>query len=612
MMQRMAALCLALVLGVTAGAGSARPLAGYLPAGGLGVVETPALAALWRQFETEVAPGCADDGLKQAWKRLWEGSWEKELRGIFGMQPLDLLLEYPVRLGFSVGDLGPMLKLTAAGDDVTPGAVQAALWLDGGEGKARFSGAWEQCIDALAKFAESQGARLAVRQEKHHGMSFTTLMGSNASDAAGGAEPAFTLHYTWLDTWLVLTFSRPYLEKILEVSEGAPALAAGGRYRTAKDALKWTPEDVQLFVDAAGLYAALRALMDGGAAASSEEKLGAEILDRLFGEIESIAARSTMAAGALRSEAFITCNDQARPGLLRLVGRRDNLAFPPWVWQDADVQMTLAVDSAFLQTLVPELLRMGYTAQFGPSLADAWKTQFSAFMGMDLEKDLLASIGDTFTMIVSQAEAPAGEDAEMMDLGMDSAFVIALDVRGEDPWKALLRRLIELSSGELKEQEYMGRQLVVVEDLPGFAVAVTVTDGKFLLGFRGHVEQAVRRLGGDVPGLAQDAELREAVADLGAPNAMLTRAKGESPGDSAGTLGVAGGWVDDALEEMIDDCDEPAKSFFSALKGLYAEFAKPARWEKYGVSSYGAAAWEAAGLRVKSMEKWRLKAAGSF
>ncbi len=78
------------------------PLAAIAPRGTLALVEMPALKVLWEEFQAYTAPAFADDDLRKAWAKLWEGKWERDAREIFGMQPLDLLLAYPTRLGSGV------------------------------------------------------------------------------------------------------------------------------------------------------------------------------------------------------------------------------------------------------------------------------------------------------------------------------------------------------------------------------------------------------------------------------------------------------------------------------------------------------------------------------
>jgi hypothetical protein len=636
--------CLAVVACAAAAAWAApgKPLADVMPRQTLAVVEMPPLKVVWENFQKNLAPDFVDEDLKKAWAKLWEGKWERELRDMFGVQPLDFVLTYPQRMGVVFGELGALAEAAAADKTPTPDMVQIAFCLDGGTGKEEFAKAFEKFLESGVEQARKKGRKTVLRRENYHNAPYFVICveppAEGAKDGAAAGKD-LGLFIAWVDTWLVATPSKAFLEKILDVREGAPALNANESYRVARDTLKWKDDDFTAYADVRPLYDLFKNTIakQAGATEQKNAQLALDIMDQLFGEVTTVAAKGGYVDKGAASEYFIACDQGRQPGLLHLLGRKDGLSFPAWTWADENaVQFTSALDAKFLQSFVSKLLTTIYKTQFDVSMAEAWRTQFSAFfMGVDLEKDLLGSIGERVTVVVSTKEPPAkpapangapkpaarpdggeeDDEDDALDVSGDAAmsdFLIALELQKAEAWQTVLGQLTTMTRGTLEQTEYLGRKFFVFADMPGMKLLGGVADGMLLLGSRDMLEQLVRRIGKDVPGLTADARFKDLAPGAGAPNAFI----GHAAKGSFGIEELRNLW-DMAESQLAADVgalkDPLEKELADGLLNLVREALKDTHWKNIAPQSIGGAAWEERGLRVRSLERWvSAKAAASF
>ncbi len=611
------------VLAAAAWAAPGKPLADIVPRQTMAVIDGPPLKALWEDFQKNLAPGFVDDDLKKAWAKLWEGKWERELRDAFGVQPLDFLLTYPQRIGIVLGDIAPLMEAAATDKKPTPEALQAALCLDAGTGKEEFAKAFEKFLDSGVEYARKKGTQLAVRRENYHNAPYFIICENppteSAKDEKAGKTP-LNVYVGWIDTWLVATVSKSYLEKMLDVREGAPALNANESYRAARETLQWKSDESTLYVDVRPLFEALKTAVakQAGTAQDKESKLAIDVIELLFGEVTTLAGKAGYVDRAVASEYFIACDQGTQPGVLHLLGRKDGLSFPAWAWADDNaMQFATAMDAKFLQAFVPKLLTMIYKTQFDESMAEAWRTQFSAFfMGVDLEKDILGSIGERLTVVIKTKEPapkPAAapktvgpEDDDDVELSADmtmSEFLIALELQKAEPWQTLLGQLNTMTRGSLDQTEYMGRKFFTFADMPSIKLMGGIADGMLLFGSRDMLEQAVRRFGKDVAGLTEDAGFKELAGGVGKPNAFLAHAAQASFGiDELRDLWAMG---ESELADEVKKLNDPvAKELADSCLELVREVLKEKHWKDLKPRSIGTAAWEDRGLRFRSVERW--------
>ncbi len=614
-----------------ADAGPGAPLADIAPKGTTVLVQMPPLKTLWEDFQTHIAPGFVDDDLRKAWAKLWEGKWEREARDIFGMQPLDMLLVHPKRLGCILGDIGPLLRASMEDKTPDPSMVEFAFCIDAGGGKEEFAKSFEQFLDAGVKHAAGKGRESSLRREDYHGAPYFIVTGPAEAKGAekkdGGTQ--MSLYAGWVDTWLVATLSKSMLEKMFDVREGAPALSAGDEYRAAKEAIGWKGDEVMLYGDVRSFMghvktmAAAQAAREGmGDRAAAQSRLFGDIFDLLAGELTTVAVKSGYAEKAAVSEYFVGCDQGVQPGMLHMLGRKEGLSFPAWTWTGDDAaQVCSAMDAKFLQTLLPKLITMIYAAQVDPSMADAWRAQFSAFfMGLDLEKDLLGSIGERLTVVVdskasAKADAKKEEDDDAVESDIGAAmgdFLIALELQKTEPWETMLGQINSMTSGAIKKTEYMERKFFVFVDMPSMQLLGGVADGMLLIGTRDMIEQAVRRFGKDLPGLNDAAGLKELAAGAAKPNAMIAHAAQGSFG--AEQIRTLGNLMEESIADRVKGMkDSTEKELAEGVLNLMREVLKEKRWADFAPRSLGTASWEARGLRFRSIERWtKPKAAGTF
>jgi len=167
-----------------------------------------------------------------------------------------------------------------------------------------------------------------------------------------------------------------------------------------------------------------------------------------------------------------------------------------------------------------------------------WSDTFRALFGVDLEKDLLANLGDRivygetfegevglfdpYVDLIYKERIPSNPFLRASSEG--NAF-FALAVKDGKPWEKLLSNVALTSGGSVKIQDYLGVKLYVWETGNDGAAAFGVTDNWLLLGVRKEVEKIIRQLRSLGEGVEKDKEVRAGFSELPPADAVKSYAQ---------------------------------------------------------------------------------------
>lgn len=604
-------LSLAIMLFAAPAAVSAKDLADILPQDGTAVLTMNAPDVIWANFKTSnVMPAATREKLEQSWTKMWQGTWEKQLREMFGMQPLDLILKDASRLGVTFGNLDSLAALLAKDEEPKPEDLPMAFFL-ASKDKAAFQASLDAFVTKLIELARKEGEEITRDQDEFHDIPFHVLH----NEKAKGDAPKH-IYYAWSGNWVFMTFSRPYLEKILSVSEGAPPLAKQEEYMAAMEALGTGNSEMAGYIKLSPIFNMIKKAAQQSMASTaapgtpqfekSKQQMHAtmDILDLLFSELKNISFKNGYIPGGAVTQFLVTCDPEKPKGLLHILGKKDNLSFPDWLWSDLSMKTTMALDSALLSDLIGKVLTTIFSVQMGPDQAEMWKMQFSMFMGMDLQKDLLGSLSDQAVIAQNVKQGAAvKKESDSLDLSSpagEALFAFVLD--RDEPWKKLLQQVMMLSQGNFKQEDYMGTPLYSLKmGLPGLNIMSGVANKAFLLGTQDMVEKTVRRMGKEDSATSSvDPAFKDALARAGKPNAALSWSS-SSFEDSLEFQAAKG-----ALQELssnLSEVDDPVvKELGQSLIQLVEILVDPANWKGMKINSLSTGNWESQGLRLKNVE----------
>tara|TARA_B100001146_G_C16115702_1_gene405694 strand:- start:240 stop:1046 length:807 start_codon:yes stop_codon:yes gene_type:complete len=198
---------------------------------------------------------------------------------------------------------------------------------------------------------------------------------------------------------------------------------------------------------------------------------------------------------------------------------------------------------------------------------------FEAEMGFKLSS-LLSSIGNRAHYFGSGQQG--GVDNPLGDM------TVVLELSNDAPWKKLVNKAIELSGGAFEPKKYMGRDIFVMGDgFSGPQPAVCISDKMVIFGSEPeNVQKVIRRIGKDSPGLADNAQFKEALGKL---PAQVTGLAYQSSSVPAGYMEL----IEQALQfSPAGDAVPPeAMRALSALLNLMGTSASYTNWTEKGLYS---------------------------
>ncbi len=597
----------------------AASLAEMVPGSTMMIIESSSPASIWKSLtDNKVGPAVSKEKLEEAWTELMKGAWVDRVKELVGVQPLDFLVKYPERLGVVLGDVRPLLRAAVEGDEPTPDMVPFALCLQAGEDREEFAGALDTFFEKCVELGIKEGKQVSIRKETYHELPFFVFDIGNK----GNSEVIKALYYTWVGEWFFLTFSQPALQQILTVAEGAPALAAREGYQKDTESFRLKEGTIAGYFDIEPARKATKELireqaMSTTVGADSSDQVTSLIdllVDFYFGQIKSQVFRIECVQGGVVADSLIVCDPARKKGFAHLIGKKQKLSFPAWMWKEAQFVATAAVDWDLFWKSLSDLMEESMKLQAPGGLPpDAWKSTFTAFLGVSPD-ELVASLGDQIFMAVGsekEEKRALTSDIETIDperLAMalftpQTEMLFSFSLKRTDVWEQVLRQIAVMASGELKETDYMGNKLLTWETLPGFAFLTGVVNKMFMLGSRELVEKAIRRFGKEVPGIADDAEVKEALSVADNPNAMLVYSSGAA--DKSLEYMLLKIVEKEFQKETAGEADPVGKELAEGLQKLLAIITSPGNWENKKLQTLITGSWEERGLRMKLLELFR-------
>ncbi len=577
----------------------AKDLAEILPEKSSGMIEMNSPKKLWNHFvQNKILPGPCREELKQSWKKLWKGAWAKQLKDKFGMQPLDLVFKYPDKVSISFGNIVPLFGEYCFNKKFDQDALEIGLFLSSSD-KDKFTNQVTSYIEKAVQF-QKENKKISLQQKKHRDIPFK-LVGLDYEDWAINK-----LYLAWIDNWLIVTPSLPYLKKIIDVSKGAPSLKSDEDYRKSYLSLDTTQSELS------GLYnrkycvdikelKKLAEQADSMNLQNDQERVltqnALNFFEFFFREIQNIAFTFGFMERSITTEIFILCDPEAPKGPLHIIGRKENLDFPPWIWPDISSRFIMALDNEFFKEFLANY--------FGSESMDLLNKKLTLLTSLDLEKDLLDSIGDQIVML----EKFNGKDKQPSNPQSGGLWessenmIISIALSREEPWHTLFQKLSMLFKDTLTQTDYLETRIYSIGagSTPDAQTQCGVVKNRLLYGTQRLIEKAVRRLNREPqPAPEKNRELEEALALIGQPNALLVQESRKIIHHKKLT-GIRE--LQNKLCNILKNRNDPLSiAVGEMIETVANSLLDPENWKNTKLNLFGAASWESNGFRYKELD----------
>lgn len=266
------------------------------------------------------------------------------------------------------------------------------------------------------------------------------------------------------DGLFVVSLDPELLREMLgrRAEEGDTGLSSTEDFRRIKERCGGTG-DVFLYVNMASAWQMLPMIMNASGAGEAADQV-MKVVDalgltglRAFGAQESLTPEGLVQRGFFRMPG-------ARTGLLRLFSAENGPVMPPrFVSPDSTTAMTMRLDlHGFWQEVrkIADSIEPGTSEQLDAGLAGL-KEQ----LGVDIEKDLIGSLGDTMTFYTMEGKPIPGIEAPVPV--KTTRMVFALDVANVEKLTMALNTLLAKGKQSgmfaFEDQEYLGVPIHVMD-----------------------------------------------------------------------------------------------------------------------------------------------------
>jgi len=548
-----------------------------------------------------------DEELKDAWERFKKDECWSDIEDRWEVSPVEWLEELSGSWVFFARDLSSFAAAGPAPADVEfERAIASTIGFllgvpDEAPPKEKFRDDLEKLVDRMN---EEQGGDVELREDRVEGLPVLIM-----KDRKAGKSPQ--IYFAWIDSFLFVGAGKETVQKLAAVSQGAPSLAESEKWR--KSTGRVGPEDCDAFayLDIPRLK---EAMLKSSAPPKDEEGPFAEyrrrtfkttklLFDVVFRNLGPACIGLEVGEGELVGKASIATQSGGKPGFVNMIGRLQGLRFPDWTWPGNGEWSVVALDAGSLRSVVVELISGTAAVQGGEEAAKNWPNTVRAFLGLDLEKDLLGSLGDRIVAGGPTEKEVAAVDGLLASIQEEGTFggmreltspempgVIAFALKDPKPWKTTLDRLMSSMAGVFKSQDYMGAKLYSIE-MPGAqgGVSIGVADLWLLFGSREGVEKAIRRFKSQGGGLESEKEIERSFAALPEGNAGRQYVHYERL-VSAGMLKKIRSHLKKVSDsEKLEPVERALLEFATAV--LASDF-----WEKCGVRAASILRWDSDGL----------------
>lgn len=370
-----------------------------------------------------------------------------------------------------------------------------AVALDMGGNREAFQERMGSLLDMVAR-----SGRLDRERVEHRGFEVEKLSRSRDN---------IMICHTTIENLFVVTFDQPYMEKIIDCRvDTSPALAEN-------------PAFVSCMTRAGGKAARLVAYLDFRSFLKRVADVAYfELLEHLdilgLDQVHALCLASGLEGEVSRDRLFIHSPGEKK-GILK--------ALVPHPISPENISLT-PPDTLFLLDLVfdPELLLSELVAGMEKKLPDRVDefrhrlTRASEMLGLDLEKEILAPLGDEISFFVTGAKG---------GMSLIPDFIMTLSIEDEPGFAVLQDKLLTMMQGQLEvnESQYKGRALRHVRlPMPQVPLSPTFTveDGRLLVASTTiAMKRYLKWLDTESSGLGGSASFGMVMADLPESASML-------------------------------------------------------------------------------------------
>ena len=532
------------------------------------VLHAPSLASIVRDFKNSPIYKLKD---KQEFTELLaqaEQGIEEARQTVIAetqIDPIEMLGAVKGEAVLAVGDISKVIKslgealMNMEEPELDSESMPLLIGVDALGGREKF----KKNILSLMALAVREGA--GVKTEDFHGGKITTL-----SPPEGAEDGPERIYIGEKGSKFFLAFSRKFLEQtIVKLSEANPedSLENDPGFKETTGRLG-KGNHASFFMNMKPILKAVNGAMEGNPFVflwQTVEKV-------LFGtSLNNFGTAIALEENGIRSKTFVH-NNGASDGMLGWFKSKPFAASPPSIVPgDAGTYSVFGLNAEAITKSVKMMLNLVQSFAALQGAEANVEEMFEAEMGFKLSS-LLSSIGNRAHNFGSGR--PGGIENPLGDM------TIVLELSNDAPWKKLVNKAIEMSGGAFEPKKYMGRDVFVMGDgFSGPQPAVCISDKMVIFGSEPeNVQKVIRRIGKDSPGLADNAEFKEAIGRL---PAQVTGLSYQSSSVAAGYMEV----IEQALQfSPAGDAVPPeAMRALNALLNLMGTSASYTIWTEKGL-----------------------------
>ncbi len=535
------------------------------------VLHAPSLASIVRDFKNSPIYKLKD---KQEFTELLaqaEQGLEEVRQNVIAetqIDPIEMLGAVKGEAVLAVGDISKVIKslgealMNMEEPELDSESMPLLIGVDALGGREKF----KKNILSLMALAVREGA--GVKTEDFHGGKITTLTPPEDS----GTPDDSKIYIGEKGSKFFLAFSRKFLEQtIVKLSEATPedSLENDPGFKETTGRLG-KGNHASFFMNMKPILKAVNGAMEGNPFVflwQTVEKV-------LFGtSLNNFGTAIALEENGIRARTFVH-NNGASDGMLGWFKSKPFAASPPSIVPgDAGTYSVFGLNAEAITKSVKMMLNLVQSFAALQGAEANVEEMFEAEMGFKLSS-LLSSIGNRAHNFGSGQ--PGGIENPLGDM------TVVLELSNDAPWKKLVNKAIEISGGAFEPKKYMGRDVFVMGDgFSGPQPAVCISDKMVIFGSEPeNVQKVIRRIGKDSPGLADNAEFKEA---LGRLPAQVTGLSYQSSSVAAGYVEM----IEQALQfSPVGDAVPPeAMRALNALLNLMGTSASYTTWTEKGLYS---------------------------
>ena len=536
------------------------------------VLHAPSLASIVRDFKNSPIYKLKD---KQEFTELLaqaEQGIEEARQTVIAetqVDPIEMLGAVKGEAILAVGDLSKVIKslgealMNMEEPELDSESLPLLIGVDALGGREEF----KKGILSLMALAVREGA--GVKTEDFHGGKITTLSPPEELGEEDGLKHAYVGEK---GSKFFFSVSRKFLEQtIVKLSEESPEDSLQNDAAFKETAARiGKGNHANFFLNIKPILKAVNGAMEGNPFVFLWQTLEKV----LFGKsLNNWGAGIVLEEGGIRSKTFVH-NNGASDGMLGWFKSKPFAASPPSIVPgDAGTYSVFGLNAEAINKSVKMMLNLVQSFAALQGAEANVEEMFEAEMGFKLSS-LLSSIGNRAHYFGSGQQG--GIDNPLGDM------TVVLELSNDAPWKKLVNKAIELSGGAFEPKKYMGRDIFVMGDgFSGPQPAVCISDKMVIFGSEPeNVQKVIRRIGKDSPGLADNAQFKEALGKL---PAQVTGLAYQSSSVPAGYMEL----IEQALQfSPAGDAVPPeAMRALSALLNLMGTSASYTNWTEKGLYS---------------------------